>query len=128
MKGFLGVEFFSSLNFDIQKAWTDQVYPMPVLNLTDLNSGWLSWSQGSVILADIGSLQMEFCTLSYLTKNPKYCKKVLPIIDFIQSVSDADGLCRPYINYKKANPYSRMTIGGLSDSYYEAITLISSFF
>lgn len=40
------------------------------------------WSQGNSILADVGTLQIEFAALSRYTKEPKYQAKVKLVISF----------------------------------------------
>lgn len=50
------------------------VLPLPVFSGVGRNWGWAS--AGSSILAEFGTLHMEFVHLTYLTGNPAYYQKV----------------------------------------------------
>jgi mannosyl-oligosaccharide alpha-1,2-mannosidase len=69
-------------------------------------------------LAEVGTIQLEFCTLSKLTRNSTYCDKALRIIDQLEKTAK-NGVYSTFINYRSNSPYSFSTMGGLGDSFYE---------
>lgn len=78
------------------------------------------WAAGSCsILAEYGSLSLEFTYLSDLTGNPKYKKKVDKIFDVLAKVEDR-GLYYNYINPNTGKWCNNdATLGALADSFYE---------
>ncbi|KAF5910938.1 hypothetical protein HPG69_000902 [Diceros bicornis minor] len=60
------------------------------------NWGWAS--AGSSILAEFGTLHMEFVHLSYLTGDPVYYKKVMHIRKLLQKMDRPNGLYPNYLN------------------------------
>ncbi|GAQ38177.1 hypothetical protein AtubIFM55763_001356 [Aspergillus tubingensis] len=77
----------------------------------------------NTILAELGSLNLEFTRLSQLTKDPKYFDAIQRITDFLedtQETTDVPGMWPMMVNAKDlefADP--RFTIGGMADSTYE---------
>ncbi|KAF1631558.1 Mannosyl-oligosaccharide 1,2-alpha-mannosidase IB, partial [Eudyptes filholi] len=60
------------------------------------NWGWAS--AGSSILAEFGTLHMEFVHLSYLTGDPVYYNKVMHIRKLLQKMDRPNGLYPNYLN------------------------------
>ena len=93
-----------------------------MLNLKSGDSKYLIG--GLISLADVGTLSLEFCTLSKLTKNEKYCKKAVKILKELRYLSE-DGLAPVYLENLNKNQLkikgekAKYSLGGLSDSYYE---------
>ena len=77
-------------------------------------------SGGSISLAEIGTLQMEFKYLSYLTKDPKYWNAVQTISKLIFDQKSKEGLVAKQwgvANFNVIEP--GISIGSGGDSYYE---------
>eukprot|EP01091_Cochliopodium_minus_P011907 TRINITY_DN3495_c0_g2_i2.p1 TRINITY_DN3495_c0_g2~~TRINITY_DN3495_c0_g2_i2.p1 ORF type:complete len:355 (-),score=96.62 TRINITY_DN3495_c0_g2_i2:77-1141(-) len=91
---------------------------MPMLNLKTKERNYLPWTYGSVVLAEVGTIQLEFCTLSKLTRNATYCDKALRVIDKLEEIAQ-EGIYSTFIDYKSSTPHSMSTMGGLGDSFYE---------
>lgn len=82
------------------------------------NWGWAS--AGSSILAEFGTLHMEFVHLSYLTGNPIYYKKVMHIRKLLQKMDRPNGLYPNYLNPRTGRwGQYHTSVGGLGDSFYE---------
>jgi mannosyl-oligosaccharide alpha-1,2-mannosidase len=74
------------------------------------------------ILAELGTLQLEFICLSKLTNNPKYEHAALKVIDVISAIPKPHkGLYPTTVNHHSEafifNGY--YTVGALADSFYE---------
>ncbi|XP_036894823.1 mannosyl-oligosaccharide 1,2-alpha-mannosidase IB isoform X2 [Sturnira hondurensis] len=82
------------------------------------NWGWAS--AGSSILAEFGTLHMEFVHLSYLTGDPVYYKKVMHIRKLLQKMERPNGLYPNYLNPRTGRwGQYHTSVGGLGDSFYE---------
>ncbi|XP_024908096.1 mannosyl-oligosaccharide 1,2-alpha-mannosidase IB isoform X3 [Pteropus alecto] len=82
------------------------------------NWGWAS--AGSSILAEFGTLHMEFVHLSYLTGDPIYYKKVMHIRKLLQKMDRPNGLYPNYLNPRTGRwGQYHTSVGGLGDSFYE---------
>ncbi|XP_072736839.1 mannosyl-oligosaccharide 1,2-alpha-mannosidase IB isoform X2 [Ciconia boyciana] len=82
------------------------------------NWGWAS--AGSSILAEFGTLHMEFVHLSYLTGEPVYYNKVMHIRKLLQKMDRPNGLYPNYLNPRTGRWGQHHTsVGGLGDSFYE---------
>ena len=72
------------------------------------------------VLAEIGSVQMEFCYLSYLTGDPKYAKVSLKALDYLYNLNPGLYPVRYDVSVRGViNPTGKVTIGALADSFYE---------
>ncbi|XP_078188986.1 mannosyl-oligosaccharide 1,2-alpha-mannosidase IB isoform X2 [Callithrix jacchus] len=82
------------------------------------NWGWAS--AGSSILAEFGTLHMEFVHLSYLTGDLIYYKKVMHIRKLLQKMDRPNGLYPNYLNPRTGRwGQYHTSVGGLGDSFYE---------
>ncbi|KAK3543414.1 hypothetical protein QTP70_020434 [Hemibagrus guttatus] len=82
------------------------------------NWGWAS--AGSSILAEFGTLHMEFVHLTYLTGNPTYYQKVMHIRKLLAKMDRPNGLYPNYLNPRTGRWGQHHTsVGGLGDSFYE---------
>ena len=78
------------------------------------------WAGGSSILAEIGTLHLEFLYLSYATKNPIYYEKVLKVRNILKALPKNNGLYPNYINPQSGTwGQSHISLGALGDSFYE---------
>ena len=82
------------------------------------NYGWASG--GSSILAEFGTLHLEFSMLSKATGDAKYLEKVMKIREFIKNTDRPDGLYYNYVNPQSGAWGQRhVSLGALGDSFYE---------
>lgn len=92
--------------------------------LVNLQSGYgynYNWaSGGSSILAEYGSLHLEWTYLSEITGEPIYAEKVKKIRDVLNRANKPDGLYPNYINPRSGNwGQKHVSLGALGDSFYE---------
>ncbi|KAF9983310.1 hypothetical protein BGZ65_001931 [Modicella reniformis] len=74
------------------------------------------------VLAEVGSIQLEFSRLSMLTGKPIYDQKAQRVFEVLgTATSELPGLLPAYVQDKERQHYSsfRSTVGGMIDSYYE---------
>ncbi|KAK1895600.1 Mannosyl-oligosaccharide 12-alpha-mannosidase IC, partial [Dissostichus eleginoides] len=115
--------------------------PRGVINLgsgTSWSWGWAS--AGSSILAEFGTLHLEFVHLSELSRNPIYTEKVMNIRKVLNKIEKPHGLYPNFLSPVSGNWVQRhkrielicdpavsllflssdhVSIGGLGDSFYE---------
>lgn len=78
----------------------------------------------NVLVAEIGSLTLEFTRLSQITKDPRWfdaIQRIMDVFDDQQKMTKVPGLWPVVVNAKTKNFYesSGFTIGGMADSLYE---------
>ncbi|XP_031554360.1 mannosyl-oligosaccharide 1,2-alpha-mannosidase IA-like [Actinia tenebrosa] len=82
------------------------------------NWGWASG--GCSILAEFGTLHLEFVYLSKITGNPIYAKKVHRIREVMDQIQKPNGLYPNYLNPRSGVWGSQhVSLGALGDSFYE---------
>uniref|UniRef100_A0A8C2Z863 alpha-1,2-Mannosidase n=1 Tax=Cyclopterus lumpus TaxID=8103 RepID=A0A8C2Z863_CYCLU len=95
--------------------------PRGVINLgsgTSWSWGWAS--AGSSILAEFGTLHLEFVHLSELSRNPIYTEKVMNIRKLLNKIEKPHGLYPNFLSPVSGNwVQHHVSIGGLGDSFYE---------
>ncbi|XP_074509162.1 mannosyl-oligosaccharide 1,2-alpha-mannosidase IA isoform X2 [Sebastes fasciatus] len=95
--------------------------PRGVINLgsgTSWSWGWAS--AGSSILAEFGTLHLEFVHLSELSRNPIYTEKVMNIRKVLNKIEKPHGLYPNFLSPVSGNwVQHHVSIGGLGDSFYE---------
>ena len=94
--------------------------PFSLINPVTGNGKSWGWAGGSSILAEIGTLHLEFLYLSFLTKDPIYYNKVLNIRNILKDLPKNNGLYPNYINpISKSWGQAHISLGALGDSFYE---------
>ncbi|XP_071800570.1 mannosyl-oligosaccharide 1,2-alpha-mannosidase IA-like [Asterias amurensis] len=95
--------------------------PYGLINLKTGNSRNWGWaSGGSSILAEFGSMHLEFSYLSEITGDPVYRQKVDKIREKLDSLSKPNGLYPNYLNPKTGKwGQQHVSLGALGDSFYE---------
>ncbi|KAM6967362.1 mannosyl-oligosaccharide 1,2-alpha-mannosidase IA [Aplochiton taeniatus] len=95
--------------------------PRGVINLgsgTSWSWGWAS--AGSSILAEFGTLHLEFIHLTELSGNPVYTEKVMNIRKVLNKIEKPHGLYPNFLSPVSGNwVQHHVSIGGLGDSFYE---------
>eukprot|EP00903_Cladosiphon_okamuranus_P020635 g18945.t1 len=72
------------------------------------------------VLAEIGTLQVEFNYLSKITGNSEYAEKANRVFDHMHDLNSDDGLYPIFINPATGKSVgSQVTFGALGDSFYE---------
>ncbi|ELU14315.1 hypothetical protein CAPTEDRAFT_228579 [Capitella teleta] len=95
--------------------------PYAIVNMktgSSHNYGWASGGQS--ILAEFGTLHLEFAYLSKITGDSVYLDKVTKIRNVLQQIDKPNGLYPNYLNPKTGRWGQQHTsIGALGDSFYE---------
>ncbi len=104
-------------------AWQNPALPLPssLVSLITGSNSLHSWSS-SLILSEIGTVQMEYFTLSALSGDPSFHSLADAVVTALRdSKLSTPGLYPLNIAYQAPLRYttSQVTLGGLSDSYYE---------
>uniref|UniRef100_A0AAR2JVS7 alpha-1,2-Mannosidase n=1 Tax=Pygocentrus nattereri TaxID=42514 RepID=A0AAR2JVS7_PYGNA len=85
---------------------------------TSWSWGWAS--AGSSILAEFGTLHLEFVHLSELSGNPIYTEKVANIRKLLDKIEKPHGLYPNFLSPVSGNwVQHHVSLGGLGDSFYE---------
>ncbi|XP_076868581.1 mannosyl-oligosaccharide 1,2-alpha-mannosidase IA isoform X2 [Brachyhypopomus gauderio] len=95
--------------------------PRGVINLgsgTSWSWGWAS--AGSSILAEFGTLHLEFLHLTELSGNPVFTEKVMNIRKLLDKIEKPHGLYPNFLSPVSGNwVQHHVSLGGLGDSFYE---------
>ncbi|KAK5852650.1 hypothetical protein PBY51_006501 [Eleginops maclovinus] len=95
--------------------------PWALLNLkSGVGRNWPWASGGSSILAEYGTLHLEFMHLSKLSGNPEFAQKVMNIRKVLNRLDKPQGLYPNYLNPNSGQwGQHHVSVGGLGDSFYE---------
>ncbi|KAM3854168.1 mannosyl-oligosaccharide 1,2-alpha-mannosidase IA [Vipera latastei] len=95
--------------------------PWALLNIkSGIGRNWPWASGGSSILAEFGTLHLEFIHLSYLSGNPLFAEKVMNIRKVLNRLDKPEGLYPNYLNPNSGQwGQHHVSVGGLGDSFYE---------
>lgn len=94
--------------------------PYGTINLASGGGRNAGWTGGASILAEIGTVQLEFRKLSQLTGNPEFAEKADRVTEVLFRNRPSDGLYPIYVNPTSGTfQGSQITLGALGDSFYE---------
>ncbi|XP_064412280.1 mannosyl-oligosaccharide 1,2-alpha-mannosidase IA isoform X2 [Latimeria chalumnae] len=95
--------------------------PWALLNIkSGIGRNWPWASGGSSILAEFGTLHLEFMHLSHLSGNPVFAEKVMNIRKVLNRLNKPQGLYPNYLNPNSGQwGQHHVSVGGLGDSFYE---------
>ncbi|XP_066532587.1 mannosyl-oligosaccharide 1,2-alpha-mannosidase IA [Hoplias malabaricus] len=95
--------------------------PWALLNLkSGIGRNWPWASGGSSILAEYGTLHLEFIHLSRLSGKPVFAEKVMNIRKVLNRLDKPQGLYPNYLNPNSGQwGQHHVSVGGLGDSFYE---------
>ncbi|XP_042523213.1 mannosyl-oligosaccharide 1,2-alpha-mannosidase IA isoform X1 [Dipodomys spectabilis] len=95
--------------------------PWALLNMkSGIGRNWPWASGGSSILAEFGTLHLEFMHLSHLSGNPIFAEKVMNIRKVLNKLEKPEGLYPNYLNPSSGQwGQHHVSVGGLGDSFYE---------
>jgi len=100
---------------------TSSGIPMALFNPSTKGMKNWSWASGGCsILAEIGTLHLEYSELSNYSNDQKYLNSVMNIRNILQSMPRPDKLYPNYIHPKTVKwGQKHVSVGGLGDSFYE---------
>ncbi|XP_038655624.1 mannosyl-oligosaccharide 1,2-alpha-mannosidase IA [Scyliorhinus canicula] len=95
--------------------------PWALLNIkSGIGRNWPWASGGSSILAEFGTLHLEFMHLSQLSGNPVFAEKMMNIRKVLNRLDKPQGLYPNYLNPNSGQwGQHHVSVGGLGDSFYE---------
>uniref|UniRef100_A0A8C6G7L1 alpha-1,2-Mannosidase n=2 Tax=Mus spicilegus TaxID=10103 RepID=A0A8C6G7L1_MUSSI len=95
--------------------------PWALLNMkSGIGRNWPWASGGSSILAEFGTLHLEFMHLSHLSGDPVFAEKVMKIRTVLNKLDKPEGLYPNYLNPSSGQwGQHHVSVGGLGDSFYE---------
>ncbi|GAM23503.1 hypothetical protein SAMD00019534_066780 [Acytostelium subglobosum LB1] len=102
------------------QAWpAGAAFPNTYINFAKGTSKIAPWTGGCLILADVGTLFIEFTHLSKVTGNPIYNEKATTILERLDSMNGkVDGLFPIYLN-QNSFCVDTLSMGSMADSFYE---------
>mmetsp|Transcript_1529 Transcript_1529/g.4487 ORF Transcript_1529/g.4487 Transcript_1529/m.4487 type:complete len:515 (-) Transcript_1529:178-1722(-) len=98
---------------------SDDGLPIPQL---DVGTGETSFDGGEKVLAQVGTMQMEFRGLTHATSDSKYRRAVDRATETLLNAGGGRGLVPNYISSEGNPPQfegSEVSFGAMGDSYYE---------
>jgi mannosyl-oligosaccharide alpha-1,2-mannosidase len=99
--------------------------PNGQVNLRSGAAASLGWTGSSSILAELGTLQVEFRYLSHASGEPKYARAVERVIEHMSQSKPEDGLFPIYISPQTGKGASRqISFGAMGDSFYEYLVKV----
>lgn len=95
--------------------------PWALLNIkSGIGRNWPWASGGSSILAEFGTLHLEFVHLTEVSGNPVFAEKVMNIRKVLNRLDKPQGLYPNYLNPSSGQwGQHHVSVGGLGDSFYE---------
>ncbi|GKY90786.1 hypothetical protein MPSEU_000051400 [Mayamaea pseudoterrestris] len=98
--------------------------PFGMVNLKTGTHANLGWTGGSALVAEAGTLQVEFRYLAHATGKPEYATQVEQAFQILKDIAPEDGLY-PYAidntakDGKAKFTNDKVTFGAMGDSFYE---------
>mmetsp|Transcript_29764 Transcript_29764/g.95727 ORF Transcript_29764/g.95727 Transcript_29764/m.95727 type:complete len:666 (+) Transcript_29764:196-2193(+) len=83
-----------------------------------------AFGRGSVCLAEIGTMQIEFIALSERSGDPKYAEAAVAVIDLLEYNNPPNGLYSTQVTWDAKPAGGMISFGGSGDSYYEYLLKI----
>jgi len=100
---------------------TESGIPRSQINPSNGDASDFGWTGGNSLLAEMGTVQVEFAYLAYHTKEKKYFDIAQRIIDHLDGLpKQFEGLYPIYVNHRTGQfQNSKITWGAMGDSFYE---------
>ena len=112
----LGKRLFQSFN-------TKSGIPCSSVNLSTGQGGNQKWSRGSTLLAEAGTLQLEFRALGRFSGIKEYQTRSEHVYKLLDDLKPPDGLYPTGIRNRRLKPgftkSEKITFGAMADSFYE---------
>ena len=94
--------------------------PCTTISLVSSSCSFASWTGQSAVLAEFGTIQLEFKYLAYHTGKRKYWDVAQRIMNHLQHVDKPHGLYPVFMSPGSGSWTSqKITLGALGDSFYE---------
>lgn len=96
--------------------------PYGMVALSDGAVKNLDWSGGNAIVAEAGTLQLEFRYLAKMAKDPTLCQKTDRAFEILKEISPPNGLFPYFLRNEQPKPKfsnDKLTFGAMADSLYE---------
>eukprot|EP00029_Vermamoeba_vermiformis_P005380 TRINITY_DN1853_c0_g1_i1.p1 TRINITY_DN1853_c0_g1~~TRINITY_DN1853_c0_g1_i1.p1 ORF type:complete len:617 (+),score=182.80 TRINITY_DN1853_c0_g1_i1:23-1873(+) len=94
--------------------------PKASVNLRSGATSLPSWTGGAAILAEVGTMQMEFAYLSQYVNNSIYAETALKVMDVLHAIKPSDSLYPMYVEVAPAKfRGGHVSLGAMGDSFYE---------
>jgi mannosyl-oligosaccharide alpha-1,2-mannosidase len=98
--------------------------PYGQVNLNDGSNMNLGWTGGAALVAEAGTLQIEFRYLAHATGKPQYAEKIEKVFKVLKDIAPADGLYPYEIENNPSDGVpkfrnAKVTFGAMGDSLYE---------
>lgn len=103
--------------------------PYSMVHLSSGHKHNHNWCGNNAILADIGTIQLEYVYLSALTGDPSYGKHALRVFDVLFDANkDLKGKLTAYVNPSNGRcTGGAFSLNGLTDSYFEYLVKLWAF-
>jgi len=112
------VELADKMMYAFEKTRTG--LPCTTISLTSTSCTFASWTGQSAILAEFGTIQLEFKYLAHHTGKQKYWDVAQRIMDHMRKVDKPHGLFPVFMSPSSGSWSSqKITLGALGDSFYE---------
>ena len=94
--------------------------PYATINLQSGRGSTPGWTGGSAILAEVGTIQLEFAALSRYTKDKQYDERVMKVLHHLDKQPKPNGLMPLYIDVNSGSFTSQhVSLGAMGDSAFE---------
>jgi mannosyl-oligosaccharide alpha-1,2-mannosidase len=96
---------------------------MDHVNFKTRGTSSMGWLNGNNLVSELGSLQLEFRTLSFHIRDPIFDMRVTHLMSVLKSGCSNKGyVCPTMFNFHSGRPSSSgYTLGGMADSYFEYV-------
>jgi len=105
-----------------QAFGTESEIPTGKVNLASGHREDMDWARGSTLVAEAGTLQIEFRALARLSGVMDYKRKSERVFEILDNMNTWEGLYPWLINHGGGTPSfgnDKLTFGAMSDSFYE---------
>lgn len=98
-------------------------FPMNYINLKTGKTEFASWMRNKILLAEVGTLALEFRDLSKHTGNETYAQKSEHIFEVLKEIQPDSGLFPKFLTSNKEKHVQlsgkEVSFGAMGDSFYE---------
>jgi len=100
--------------------------PRAEVNLATRHSTNAGWTGGASLIAEVGTVQLEFSYLSRATGDPVFAQKSQRVLDHLDSITKPHtGLYPIYVDPNTGHfANNKITMGAMGDSFYEYLLKI----
>ncbi|XP_011410113.1 PREDICTED: mannosyl-oligosaccharide 1,2-alpha-mannosidase IA-like [Amphimedon queenslandica] len=121
-----GEEVFKDKAIEVAKRFnpafnTQSGLPKPIVKMKTGETEFWGWIPGQCsLLSELGTLHLEYQSLSYLSNDKSYLEKVLRIRNKLRAVRSSEGFYYTMFSIQSGHWCNRhVSLGAYSDSFYE---------